>query len=97
VLIAGMGRFGQIVARLLTAQRIPFVALEHSPEQVDDLRRLVAQISQGGGEKARGRHTSRGKLLPRERLDALLDPGSPFLELSRLPTGSTMTMSPAPG
>ncbi len=40
VLIAGMGRFGQIVARLLTAQRIPFVALEHSPETVDTLRRL---------------------------------------------------------
>lgn len=40
VLIAGMGRFGQIVARLLTAQRIPFVALEHSPETVDTLRRF---------------------------------------------------------
>ena len=40
VLIAGMGRFGQIVARLLTAQRIPFVALEHSPDTVDTLRRF---------------------------------------------------------
>ncbi|GGD49359.1 monovalent cation:proton antiporter-2 (CPA2) family protein [Pseudoxanthomonas indica] len=40
VLIAGMGRFGQIVARLLTSQRIPFVALEHSPETVDTLRRF---------------------------------------------------------
>jgi len=40
VLIAGMGRFGQIVARLLTAQHIPFVALEHSPETVDTLRRF---------------------------------------------------------
>lgn len=40
VLIAGMGRFGQIVARVLTAQRIPFVALEHSPETVDTLRRF---------------------------------------------------------
>src|SRR6056297_2339621 len=52
--------------------------------QVDELRELVSQISRGGGEKARERHTSRGKLLPRERLDALLDPGSPFLELSQL-------------
>src|SRR6056297_1586362 len=52
--------------------------------QVDELRELVSQISQGGGEKARERHTSRGKLLPRDRLDALLDPGSPFLELSQL-------------
>ncbi|HEY5971702.1 MAG TPA: monovalent cation:proton antiporter-2 (CPA2) family protein [Pseudoxanthomonas sp.] len=40
VLIAGMGRFGQIVARLLVAQHIPFVALEHSAEQVDTLRRF---------------------------------------------------------
>jgi glutathione-regulated potassium-efflux system protein KefB len=40
VLIAGMGRFGQIVARLLTAQRISFVALEHSPDTVDTLRRF---------------------------------------------------------
>ncbi|KAF1712466.1 glutathione-regulated potassium-efflux system protein KefB [Pseudoxanthomonas kalamensis DSM 18571] len=40
VLIAGMGRFGQIVARVLTSQRIPFVALEHSPETVDSLRRF---------------------------------------------------------
>ncbi|MEL1266275.1 monovalent cation:proton antiporter-2 (CPA2) family protein [Pseudoxanthomonas putridarboris] len=40
VLIAGMGRFGQIVARLMTAQRIPFVALEHSPETVATLRRF---------------------------------------------------------
>ncbi len=53
-------------------------------EQVDDLRAVVANIHQGGGEKARTRHTARGKLLPRERLNALLDPGSPFLELSQL-------------
>jgi 3-methylcrotonyl-CoA carboxylase beta subunit len=52
--------------------------------QVDDLRRVVAKINEGGGARARERHTSRGKLLPRERLDALLDPGSPFLELSQL-------------
>ena len=38
----------------------------------------------GGGERARERHVARGKLLPRERVDALLDPGSPFLELSPL-------------
>ena len=40
VLLSGMGRFGQLVARLLTAQHIPFVALEHSPETVDTLRRF---------------------------------------------------------
>ncbi len=53
-------------------------------QQVDALRALVDTIAQGGGEKAQQRHTSRGKLLPRQRLEALLDPGSPFLELSQL-------------
>src|SRR5271156_2515645 len=51
---------------------------------VEDLRARVAAIEQGGGEQARARHAGRGKLLPRERVRALLDPGSPFLELSQL-------------
>jgi len=57
---------------------------EHMQAQVDDLRAVVDQIRQGGGPRAQERHTSRGKLLPRERLNAVLDPGSPFLELSQL-------------
>ena len=52
--------------------------------QVRDLREKLAVARGGGGEKARTLHTSRGKLLPRERIDALLDPGAPFLELSAL-------------
>src|SRR5690242_18048638 len=51
---------------------------------VADLREKIAAIEQGGGETARKRHVSRGKLLPRERVRALIDPGSPFLELSQL-------------
>ena len=51
---------------------------------VQELRQEVAQVALGGGEKARARHTERGKLLPRERIDRLLDPGSPFLEFSQL-------------
>ena len=51
---------------------------------VEDLRGTVARIKEGGGEKARKRHTDRGKLLPRERVRRLLDPGAPFLELSQL-------------
>jgi voltage-gated potassium channel Kch len=47
VLIAGLGRFGQIIARLLTAQHIPFVAIEHSPEQVDFMRRFGSQLYYG--------------------------------------------------
>jgi len=57
---------------------------DHMQAQVDDLRQKVDTIRQGGGTKAQQRHTSRGKLLPRDRLHALLDPGSPFLELSQL-------------
>ena len=49
-----------------------------------DLREQLARVRMGGGEKARARHTSRGKLLPRERVDRLLDKGAPFLELSAL-------------
>jgi 3-methylcrotonyl-CoA carboxylase beta subunit len=51
---------------------------------VADLRAAVARVKQGGGEEACRRHTERGKLLPRERVRRLVDPGSPFLELSQL-------------
>jgi len=51
---------------------------------VTDLRTRVAEAEQGGGEAARQRHLSRGKLLPRDRVAGLIDPGSPFLELSQL-------------
>ncbi len=51
---------------------------------VDELKTEISTISSGGGEKARQRHLSRGKLLPRERINELLDEGSPFLELSQL-------------
>ncbi|MBB4819711.1 3-methylcrotonyl-CoA carboxylase beta subunit [Pseudomonas alcaligenes] len=53
-------------------------------EQVDALRELLARVHEGGGAKAQERHTSRGKLLPRERINRLLDPGSPFLEIGQL-------------
>ena len=52
--------------------------------QVDDLRTLLARVHEGGGAKAQERHTSRGKLLPRERINRLLDAGSPFLEIGQL-------------
>jgi len=51
---------------------------------VQDLRAKLAAAALGGGVAARAKHTARGKLLPRERIDALLDPGAPFLELSPL-------------
>jgi 3-methylcrotonyl-CoA carboxylase beta subunit len=51
---------------------------------VTDLRGTVDAIRQGGGEAARKRHLSRGKLLPRDRVRALIDPSSPFLEVGQL-------------
>jgi 3-methylcrotonyl-CoA carboxylase beta subunit len=49
-----------------------------------ELRRRVAVAARGGPEAVRERHTARGRLLPRERIDRLLDPGSPFLEIGQL-------------
>ncbi len=62
---------------------------------VDDLHAVITKIKLGGGEKARDRHTARGKLLPRERVRRLLDPGSPFLEFSQL-AGHDMYDDPVP-
>jgi 3-methylcrotonyl-CoA carboxylase beta subunit len=52
--------------------------------QVDDLAAQVAKAAAGGGEAARAKHTARGKLLPRDRVQMLLDPGTPFLEIAPL-------------
>ena len=51
---------------------------------VDDLFATVTRLARGGGESARAKHLARGKLLPRDRVEMLLDPGSAFLELSQL-------------
>jgi len=51
---------------------------------VEDLNAKLAAIAQGGGEAARAKHTARGKLLPRERVEMLLDPDTPFLEIAPL-------------
>src|SRR6266513_2594244 len=63
---------------------------------VTDLRAKVERAAQGGDEPARAKHVARGKLLPRERLRLLLDPGSPFLELSQL-AAFGMYQDEAPG
>jgi 3-methylcrotonyl-CoA carboxylase beta subunit len=56
----------------------------HMQQQVDDLRATVAAQALGGSESARAKHAGRGKLLVRDRIDALLDPGSAFLEIGQL-------------
>ena len=58
--------------------------VSHMKELVDELRERLAVARLGGSESARQKHTDRGKLLVRDRVDRLLDPGSPFLELSPL-------------
>ena len=63
---------------------------------VDDLRAQAAKIAQGGGEAARAKHVGRGKLLPRDRVQMLLDPGTPFLELAPL-AALNMYNNDAPG
>ena len=51
---------------------------------LDDLNQRLAQVALGGGPAARAKHTARGKLLPRERVEMLLDPDTPFLEIAPL-------------
>ena len=52
-------------------------------ELVEELKETAATVCEGGGAEARARHLARGKLLPRERIDALIDPLSPFLEIGQ--------------
>src|SRR6266702_3995747 len=51
---------------------------------VEDLKAKISKVALGGGQAARDKHMSRGKLLPRDRIAQLLDPGTPFLELSQM-------------
>ncbi|MEU9840606.1 carboxyl transferase domain-containing protein [Actinomadura sp. NPDC048032] len=68
----------------------------HNEALVAELRDRVDRAGRGGPERARERHVARGKLLPRDRVDTLLDPGSPFLELSPL-AANGMYGDEAPG
>jgi 3-methylcrotonyl-CoA carboxylase beta subunit len=63
---------------------------------IEDLEARLARVRAGGGERARSRHVERGKLLPRDRVERLCDPGAPFLELSALAAGD-MYDDAAPG
>ena len=63
---------------------------------VTDLRTRLTAAAQGGGDTARSRHLARGKLLPRQRVEMLLDPGTPFLELSQL-AATGLYQDEAPG
>jgi len=73
-----------IVSRLDTKSPEFEANVKHHRALAEDLRAKLTQGRQGGGAQARKRHEERGKLFVRERIDRLLDPGSPFLELSPL-------------
>jgi len=69
----------------------------HNRALVEKLRADVARAALGGSQSSRERHTARGKLLPRERVERLLDPGSPFLEIASSPPVTCMKAKcPAP-
>ncbi|MCB4861937.1 methylcrotonoyl-CoA carboxylase [Sphingobium sp. PNB] len=68
----------------------------HNRSLRDELHAKVAQAALGGSEGARAKHVARGKLLPRERVERLLDPGSPFLEIGQL-TANDMYHGEVPG
>ena len=74
----------KIISKLNTKSQEFLANALHMQEQVDDLKDKIATIRNGGGDKANQRHLDRGKLLPRDRINTLLDSGSPFLELSQL-------------
>ena len=59
----------------------------HNRALVDELRAKVTRAAEGGSATARDKHVARGKLLPRDRVERLLDPGSPFLEVGQLAAG----------
>ncbi|MDF7776824.1 carboxyl transferase domain-containing protein [Sphingomonas sp. AOB5] len=76
---------GPVLTTALSPESEAFRAnAAHNRALAGKLRADVAQAALGGSEASRERHTSRGKLLPRDRVERLLDPGSPFLEIGQL-------------
>ena len=59
-------------------------AMERTRKQVEELNQRIEEVSRGGGPRAVEKHLNRNKLLPRDRMQVLCDPGTPFLELSAL-------------
>jgi acetyl-CoA carboxylase carboxyltransferase component len=78
----------ELVSRIDTSSAEFKANREHNVALVAELRARLARVRQGGGPEAVKRHHARGKMLARERIERLLDPGSPFLELSPLAANS---------
>lgn len=73
----------KILSKLDTSSKQFGANADKMQQLTDELRKNAATVAAGGGEKARDKHLSRGKLLPRDRVNALVDKGAPFLELSQ--------------
>ena len=91
----------RIVSTVDTASAVFQARKAHNEALRDELRARVARAARGGSDQARERHVSRGKLLPRDRVERLLDAGSPFLEIGQLAAngmyGSSTDPEGAPG
>ena len=86
----------QILATRLKSKSPEFLAnAEKMQAQVKDLKEQIGQSALGGNERSRSRHTQRGKLLPRDRIERLIDTGSAFLEFSQL-AACLLYTSPSP-
>ncbi len=86
----------QISSKIATDSEEFRARYEHNRALAEKLRSDVAEAAKGGPEKHRKRHVERGKLLPRDRVERLLDPGSPFLEIGQL-TACDMYDGEVPG
>src|ERR687893_76082 len=86
----------QIVSKIDSGSEAFRTYAAHNRGLAEALRAKVAEAAKGGPEKHRERHVARGKLLPRERVTRLLDPGSPFLEIGQL-AANGMYHDSAPG
>ena len=74
----------RLVSRYDPEEEVSHQRRAHNEALLDDLRSRLNLVKEGGGARAVERHRSRGKLLPRERIERIIDPGSPFLEIGSL-------------
>ncbi len=77
-------RMDRLVSRYDPEEEVSHQRRAHNEALLDDLRSRLNLVREGGGARAVERHRSRGKLLPRERIERIIDPGSPFLEIGSL-------------
>ena len=78
------GSWGEVLNGTVASSPDTVANKARMDELVTELGGIVGKIHMGGGEKAQARHRSRGKMTARDRINGLVDPGSPFLEVGTL-------------